>query len=201
MVRPVSLTASAPGSLMLLGEHAVLHGRRALVSSVHQRLSVTLSVRADRMVGIHSALGTHQTPLDELAPHPKFRFVLAALATTTPRLERGLDLHIASEFSDQIGFGSSAAVTVATVAVLQGIEDAYVHLDGWGYYGSAVTTARVIPVGTLVLDLVDASTKKLVWRGVVKDEIDTELYPEEREKKAIAVAKQLFAEYPPGGKK
>lgn len=72
---------------------------------------------------------------------------------------------------------------------------------GWGYYGSAVTTARAIPVGTLVIDLVDASTKKLVWRGVVKDEIDTELYPEEREKKAIGIAKQLFADYPPSGKK
>lgn len=71
---------------------------------------------------------------------------------------------------------------------------------GWGY-SPVVTTARVIPVGTLVLDLVDASTKKLVWRGVVKDEIDTELYPEEREKKAIAVAKQLFAGYPPGAAK
>ena len=71
---------------------------------------------------------------------------------------------------------------------------------GWGWYGSAVTTARVIPVGTLLIDLVDASTKKLVWRGMVKDEIDTELYPEEREKKAIGIAKKLFADYPPTGK-
>lgn len=72
---------------------------------------------------------------------------------------------------------------------------------GWGWYGSAVTTARVIPVGTLLIDLVDASTKKLVWRGMVKDEIDTELYPEEREKKAIGIAKELFADYPPSGKR
>lgn len=71
---------------------------------------------------------------------------------------------------------------------------------GWGY-SPAVTTARVIPVGTLLIDLVDASTKKLVWRGMVKDEIDTQLYPEEREKKAIGIAKQLFADYPPGSKK
>jgi hypothetical protein len=71
---------------------------------------------------------------------------------------------------------------------------------GWGY-SPAVTTARVIPVGTLLIDLVDASTKKLVWRGMVKDEIDAQLYPEEREKKAIGIAKQLFADYPPGSKK
>ena len=71
---------------------------------------------------------------------------------------------------------------------------------GWGY-GTAVTTARVIPVGTLVLDLVDASTKKLVWRGIVKDELDTQLLPEEREQKAIRIARQLFQDFPPGTKK
>lgn len=57
------------------------------------------------------------------------------------------------------------------------------------------------PVGTLVLDLVDASTKNLVWRGVVKDEISRDLYPEEREKKAIGIARELFAGYPPKPKK
>lgn len=72
---------------------------------------------------------------------------------------------------------------------------------GWGYGGTAVTTARAIPVGTLVLDLVDAASKKLVWRGVVKDEIDATLQPEEREKKAIEVAKRLFAAFPPSALK
>ena len=76
---------------------------------------------------------------------------------------------------------------------------------GWyGYgWGGAVTTTTVrkIPVGTLMLDLVDASSKTLVWRGIVKDEISTDLYPEEREKKAIRIAKDLFAGYPPAPKK
>ena len=71
---------------------------------------------------------------------------------------------------------------------------------GWGG-GVATTTVRRIPVGTLVLDLVDASTKNLVWRGIVKDEISRDLYPEEREKKAIGIAKELFAGYPPKPKK
>ncbi len=73
---------------------------------------------------------------------------------------------------------------------------------GWGWGGGVTTTTvRRIPVGTLLLDLVDAKAKGLVWRGLVKDEISTELYPEEREKKAIRIAKELFAGYPPKPKK
>ena len=103
---------------MLLGEHAVLHGRRALVASVNQRLTVTLTPRTDRQLEIRSALGEHTTSLDELEPHPKFRFILAA-AAAAPVVSSGLTLEVRAEFSDQIGFGSSAAVTVATVAALR----------------------------------------------------------------------------------
>ena len=71
---------------------------------------------------------------------------------------------------------------------------------GWGG-GVTTTTVRRIPVGTILIDLVDAKEKALVWRGIVKDEISTNVYPEEREKKAIAVAKELFAGYPPTAKK
>ena len=77
-------------------------------------------------------------------------------------------------------------------------------MAGWYgpvYGGPVVTTATVIPVGTLVIDLVDARSKDLVWRGVVKDEISTSLYPEEREKKAIRIAEELFRNFPPKPKK
>lgn len=73
---------------------------------------------------------------------------------------------------------------------------------GWGWGGGVTTTTvRRIPVGTVLIDLVDAGAKTLVWRGMVKDEISTELYPEEREKKAIRIAQELFAGYPPKPKK
>lgn len=71
---------------------------------------------------------------------------------------------------------------------------------GWGG-GVTTTTVRRIPVGTLVIDLVDTKTNELVWRGIVKDQISTELYPEQREKKAIGIAKDLFAGFPPGSKR
>ena len=104
---------------MLLGEHAVLHGRRALVMAVDQRLRVTLTPRRDSRIEIASALGRHATTLENPAPHPDFRFIMEAIRCAADRLSHGFDLRVESEFSHTIGFGSSAAVTAATVAALR----------------------------------------------------------------------------------
>ena len=52
-----TIPSSAPGSLMISGEHAVLHGRHALVGAVDQRVRVMLTPRADDTIRICSALG------------------------------------------------------------------------------------------------------------------------------------------------
>jgi len=110
------IRVSAPGSLMLLGEHAVLHGRRALVCAIDKRITVLLSQINKPVLRILSDLGTYEAPLDHLSDHPDFRFVLDVVRQYP--LEQGIELKIESEFSSDIGFGSSAAVTVATHAVL-----------------------------------------------------------------------------------
>jgi len=139
---PASYKASAPGSLMLFGEHAVLHGRRALVCAINRRIHVTLTPRADRLIRIDSNLGRHETTLDELATAPAFRFVLAALSRRREGLPAGCDLLIESEFSHQMGFGSSAAVTVATLAAL----------DRWRY--GRVDPAALLRDGAQVIRVV-----------------------------------------------
>lgn len=103
---------------MLLGEHAVLHGRRSMVCAIDRRITVTLTSRPDRKVTIDSALGHYASSLDELADHDDFKFVLDAVHSWLDFCATGFDLKIDSEFSADIGFGSSAAVTVATHAVL-----------------------------------------------------------------------------------
>lgn len=110
---------SAPGNLMLLGEHAVLQGKLAVVCAIDRRVQATLTPRADRQVHIVSALGGHRTDLETLAPNQGLRFVMAAIRTYRDQLPAGFELHLASAFSHTIGFGSSAAITVATHAALR----------------------------------------------------------------------------------
>ncbi len=122
MSQPVTITATAPGTLMLMGEHAVLYGELAIACAVEQRISVRLeplSTDQPRQLIIDSALGSYEGPLDSLKDDPALRFVLQAVRARADQLSCGLSLKIESEFSHTVGLGSSAAVTVATVAVLE----------------------------------------------------------------------------------
>lgn len=110
--------ASAPGSLMLLGEYAVLQGKNAIVCAVDKRMHVALMPREDNKIIISSALGQLETDLATLKVVPPFQFVLTALKKFLKKMPSGCDIEIISEFSHQIGFGSSAAVTVATLSAI-----------------------------------------------------------------------------------
>jgi Domain of unknown function (DUF4136) len=77
--------------------------------------------------------------------------------------------------------------------------------SGWGYssrwgWGGSTTSGTVsaIPVGTLVLDLVDARDKQLVWRGTADDAVDTGASPEQRDKTTLQAVQKLLAGFPPG---
>lgn len=110
--------ATAPGSLMMMGEHAVLHGKRALVCAVDQYIRVTLEPRTDSRVRIVSALGEDQAEIGRIEPRAPFTFIWAVLQEAGIDLPGGCTLTVESDFSHQVGLGSSAAVTVAVCAVL-----------------------------------------------------------------------------------
>jgi mevalonate kinase len=111
--------SSAPGSLMLLGEYAVLHRKQALVCAINKRITVTLAPRSDTQIEIISpTLGHLVTRISHLTVNPPFQFVLAVLKKYQKRLKTGCDITIESEFSDTVGLASSAAVTVALLSAL-----------------------------------------------------------------------------------
>jgi len=111
---------SAPGTLMLMGEHAVLRGHLALACAVNQRIRVDVQKRSDGRLCIESALASVQLPVDECSSLPSsLRFVSAVLDLYVSSFPTGLDVHIQSDFSHTVGLGSSAAVTVALVAALR----------------------------------------------------------------------------------
>jgi hypothetical protein len=72
-----------------------------------------------------------------------------------------------------------------------------VGYHGWYGGGMSSTTVTEIPTGTFVVDLVDAKTTTMVWRGIANDSISTSATPEERQEKADRVFQTLFAEFPP----
>lgn len=69
---------------------------------------------------------------------------------------------------------------------------------GWrtGGWGTTTATVRDIPVGTLIVDLVDAPKKALVWRGTATDTISSDPNSRSQEKVDQALAK-VFATFPP----
>ena len=95
---------------MILGEHAVVFGAPCLVTAVGQRLSVTIDESGSGII------------ID--APQVKeTKFVDAAITkffTTSGKeiKDRSVKLTIRSEFSQRVGFGSSSAVSVATLKAL-----------------------------------------------------------------------------------
>ncbi len=74
---------------------------------------------------------------------------------------------------------------------------------GWGYgwrrssAGPTMIRRQEVPVGTLVVDLVDARDKELVWRGTATSAIDTTASVEKREAAVQESVGKLFAAYPP----
>ena len=60
---------------------------------------------------------------------------------------------------------------------------------------STSTTVRPVTTGTLVVDLVNAKTNQLMWRGSGSDTITGD--PEDTQRTINEVVYRMFAEYPP----
>lgn len=129
---PVQYISSAPANVMLMGEHSVVYGQPALVASLAPRIQIEWTPRDDRQLEIISELAYFTTPLDQIDDHPKLRFVLAALKAFAPKLSQGWTLRIHSEFPDDWGLGSSAAVLAACLVGLERI--CQLELNNWARF-------------------------------------------------------------------
>ena len=75
----------------------------------------------------------------------------------------------------------------------------YGHSYWGGGWGTTSVNVRTIPVGTLVVDLLDGATKNLLWRGVASDTMNPA--PDKVEKKINQVVAKMFSKFPPQQKK
>ena len=108
--------AKAPGNLMLLGEYAVLQGKTALVAAINKFIFVTLNPRRDDRIFIDSTLGRLSVNRHQITLKTPFEFVLATLDLIKP--PSGCNIEINSDLPISLGLGSSSAVTVALLTVL-----------------------------------------------------------------------------------
>lgn len=82
------------------------------------------------------------------------------------------------------------------------------NTGGWGYgyygrgYGGAYggntyVDVRNVPIGTLVVDLVDRARNEAVWRGIAEGTVDQNATPQESEQRINDAMAKLFNGYPP----
>ena len=73
---------------------------------------------------------------------------------------------------------------------------------GWGGMGMGMGTSHTsvseFTVGTLVVDIFDAKSKALLFRGTAQDEISDK--PDKNKKKLAKASDKMFKNFPPGSK-
>lgn len=111
------ISVSAPGKIILAGEHAVVYGKPALVAAVDKRLTVRIKTRKNGEIKIFSRQPSSQ--IKEAVRKTEENLALLRSDRLSKILKsRGLAIEVVSEIPVQAGMGSSAAVAVATVGGL-----------------------------------------------------------------------------------
>ena len=153
------ITVSVPGKVTLLGEHAVVYGKPALVSAINRRIYVTAERRSDSSIRIISPdlklqglslkinrelgdfefeVGERKTQILEL-----LRYIIKAIEVASDNCGKrsGVDIIIRSEMPIGAGLGTSAAISVGTVAAYSALLGHDMALDEIARLGHATEVA------------------------------------------------------------
>src|ERR1700751_2040901 len=124
------------------------------------------------------------------------------------RIKSAVDAQLAAKGWTQVASGGDVAVvaikTSQTQRSLQTFYDGFGGGWGWrrfggGGFGEATTTTETYKVGTLVVDLFDTKSKKLLWRGTSSDTLSNN--SEKNIKNPDKGVEKLFKQFPPGSSK
>ncbi|MDO9517168.1 MAG: mevalonate kinase [Methanosarcinaceae archaeon] len=118
------ITCSAPGKIYIFGEHAVVYGENAICCAVDLRTRVQVESDESVNISIESVLG--KTGID-LEIHPYVSTVIERMREFASI--NGISIKIESDIPVGSGVGSSAAVTVATIAALNRMFDCNLTLE------------------------------------------------------------------------
>ncbi|NKB80511.1 MAG: DUF4136 domain-containing protein [Nitrospirales bacterium] len=94
-------------------------------------------------------------------------------------------------------------ITVKKALDINTVQDVYGYrphsMRGWS---SVVISAYAeqLKEGFLLLDIIDAKSHSLVWRGTAKGFVEISITPEERKKRISEIIKQVLTRFPPNNK-
>ncbi len=155
----MTVTASAPGKIVLAGEYAVLWGAPAICMAVGRRAVVTVSP---------NAAGACRVSTPGYEGTDRLRIVDAVAGGERPACDIELDTRAFMEEGRKTGIGSSAALTVALAAALAASGDVYAqalaaHRRLQGGAGSGVDVAAAVHGGLFEYDMPTGSVQALRW--------------------------------------
>jgi len=112
--------ASAPGKIILFGEHFVVHGTKAILAAIDKRVTVTSTFTENKTIKVNSQLGTIEVPISSSHEEVKSEFrpfvYLANKIINSDQNASGLEITIDSDIPVGVGLGSSSACCVAATA-------------------------------------------------------------------------------------
>ncbi|MDE1845078.1 MAG: mevalonate kinase [Thaumarchaeota archaeon] len=120
--------ASAPGKIILFGEHFVVYGIKAVLCSIDKRITSTSQFVDERVIRIRSSLGESEMSIDSLDNLEKVQqrfmkpfFYIAQKAIKENSTKYGIEIVLESEIPPGVGLGSSSAACVAVTASVNGL--------------------------------------------------------------------------------
>lgn len=124
-----NITVSAPGKLMLFGEHAVVQGKPCIVTAVDQRLKLTVEQLDEPYFQLEAkdvgVTGYKKTLSDvgrgDIPKGAKFVEIALSHFLKKHSVTKGVKIKTASQFKSTFGFGSSSASTICTLKALSEI--------------------------------------------------------------------------------
>lgn len=160
----MTVVASAPGKIVLSGEYAVLSGAPAVCMAVDVRARVTVSASPD---------GECHVATPGLVGAGSFAVIDAVCGGQRPPYNVELDTTAFSVEGTKVGIGSSAAVTVALAAALEGSTDVFAqalraHAALQGGAGSGIDVAAAVHGGLIQYDMRSRNVVELDWPDGLK---------------------------------
>jgi len=117
--------ASAPGKIILFGEHFVVHGTKAILAAINKKMTVTSTFTENKTIKVNSELGTLDVPISSSYKEAKSEFrpfvYLANKMINSNQNANGLEIEINSDIPVGVGLGSSSACCVAAAASIYGL--------------------------------------------------------------------------------